>query len=141
MNNLGKRLSCALLFAAALLSVAVAQNHFTQLTSDVVIANKELADELRSLSWQQASGTWVPDNAQVLQGLKRLHNREGADEIAASAIGGIDMGPSIRVISLSRYQVFGLVFGDRRQILYDASPKRLSSESAGDDPWLKQTLS
>ena len=141
MINLRKRELLILFIAAMASTSAFGQKRFTQLNSDVAIANKELADELRSLTWQQADGTWVPDDSDVLRGLARLHTKEGAEEIATSGIARADMGPSLELISLSRYQVFGLVFGDRKRILFDASPKNLDAVRLEDDLWLKQTIS
>jgi hypothetical protein len=131
----------ALLISVIVATSVFAQKEFTQISPDVVIGSKELADELRTLSWQQAHDTWVPSEAQVLEGLNHLHTKEGIAEIATSAIAGIVMTPSLRFISVSRYQVFGLVFKDRMQILYDASPQKSSSENNENDSWLKQTLS
>ena len=102
---------------------AWAQKEFKQVTPDVIVANKEMADEVRALSCKEADGTWVPTNDQVRIGFDRLRSEQGAAEIMATAPTWLDMSPSLQRISLSRYQVFGLVFGGRNQILYHASPK------------------
>lgn len=141
MNNSHNSLSAALICLMVMAGVAYAQKEFTLLEPDVVVANKELANQLRALTWRKAEDTWVPTNAQVLEGLERLRTEGGAAEILASAIGGVDMGPSLRLVSDSRYQVFGLVFDNRKQILYDASPKNAALEEPGSDRWLKEIIS
>jgi hypothetical protein len=122
-------------------AVASDQKDFTIVASNVVVANKELAEELRTRSFRKADDSWVPTNAQVLEGFDRLRTKEGADEILASAIGGIDMSPSLQLVSVSRYQAFGLVFDNRKQILYDASPTDSALEVSERDLWLKQIVS
>jgi hypothetical protein len=141
MDNLSRQSLSALVFLMATVGVVCAQKEFTLLTPEVVVASKELADELRSLSCPEANDTWVPTNSQVLEGFGRLHTKEGTAEIVASAIGGIDMGPSLKLVSLSRYQVFGLILDNRKQILYDASPKPPALENSETDRWLKQIIS
>jgi hypothetical protein len=141
MGTLIKQIFSALAFLMVTAGVVCAQKEFTLVTPEVAVASKDLADELRSLSWPEASDAWVPTNSQVLEGFGRLQTKEGSAEIVASAIGGIDMAPSLKLVSLSRYQVFGLVFGNRKQILYDASPKPPALESSETDRWLKQIRS
>ena len=113
-----------------------AQKEFTQVTPDVIVANKEMADEVRALSCKEAEGTWIPTNDQVLIGFDRLRSEQGAAEIRATAPRWLDMSASLQRISLSRYQVFGLMFGGRKQILYHASPKDDTTKI----DWLKQAI-
>jgi len=141
MDNLSRQSFLALLLLLATAGVVCAQKEFTVVAPEVVLASKELADELKSLSLPEANDTWVPNNSQVLGGFDRLNTKEGSAEIVASAIGGIDMSPSLQRISLSRYQVFGLIFDSRKQILYDASPKPTALEVSETDRWLKQIIS
>jgi hypothetical protein len=111
-----------------------AQKEFTQVTPDVIVANKEMADEVRALSCKEADGTWVPTSDQVRIGFNHLRSEVGAAEIKATAPRWLDMSPSLQRISLSRYQVFGLIVGGRKQILYHASPKDTKID------WLKQAI-
>ena len=136
-----KRLCSILVLLLALQGVVCAQKQFTMIKPEVVVANKELADELRKLTWQKADDTWVPTDAQVLNALERLKTPEGAAEVVASAIPGVDMRPSVRLVSTSKYQVFGLVLNHRNHILYDASPQNSPLEGLGSDLWLKQIIS
>src|ERR1700750_1603190 len=118
MNNKRTQLGFALAFHIGLTTTTLAEKQFTLIGPNVVVANIEMADELRSYSWRRADGCWAPDASDVLRGLTRLQPKAGADEIMASAVAKIDMSPSLRVLAESRYQVFGLVVSGRKQILF-----------------------
>jgi hypothetical protein len=133
-NNFRRPLCSALVCLLSMTGIASAQKEFTQVTPDMIVASKEMADEVRALSCKEADGTWVPTSDQVRIGFNYLRSEVGAAEIKATAPRWLDMSPSLRLISTSRYQVFGLILGGRNQILYHASPKDAKID------WLKQAI-
>lgn len=134
MKALQRSLPLALVCLLVMPKDISAQKEFTQVTPDVIVANKEMADEVRALSCKEADGTWVPTDDQVRSGFDHLRSEVGAAEIKATSPRWLDMTRSLQRMSLSRYQVFGLIFGGQKQILYYASPKDAKID------WLKQAI-
>ncbi len=108
---------------ACVAALAAAHAAFILIDTNIVLANEAMSEQLRSLNRRDADGVWMPAKSDVVAGFARLCSKEGPVEIFGIADPAANMSVSLARIPQSRFQVFGLVFGQHRQILFQASPK------------------
>lgn len=118
-----------------------ADAQFTLVAPNVVLASDTKSAELKSLTWKNAQGTWAPTEADVLIALTHLNSEQAVKEILACAEPNAKINESVKRIESSRYQVFGLVIGDHRKLLFDASPVQSSLDRFLPDLWRKEVVS
>jgi hypothetical protein len=118
-----------------------AEKQFTSIAPDVVLANDEMATELRSLTWKKAEKIWTPTTADALSVVNHLRSAQGAEEVLSCAGPETKMDASLKRIPSSRYQVFGLVITGRRQLLVEASPIKSNFDRYLPELWLKEIVS
>ena len=136
-------LQTVFLVVSALLSTNAlsAEVRFVVIAPNVVLANHEMASELIALTWKKAENVWTPSPSVALSAIVLLESPQGEKELLSCGGPAIDMSACLKLIKLSRYQVFGLVIGGRKQILLEASPINPSYDRYLPDLWLTRIVS
>ncbi len=136
-------LQTVLFVGSALLRINAlgAEAQFVLIAPNVVLANDKMASEVIALTWKKAENVWTPSSSVALSAIALLESPQGEKEILSCGGREIDMSACIKLTRLSRYQVFGLVIGGRKQILLEASPIDPSYDRYLPDLWLTRIVS
>jgi hypothetical protein len=108
-----------------------------EITPSIAVADQILTAEIKDSLNNSAGGAWTPSPEDVLSAFAELASERGQRDIAAKALGGSDMALPLKRLKTSRYQVFGLLIGKHKYLLFDATPL----QSDVPELWLKDCIS
>jgi len=118
--------------------VVYGRDGLSEVTPTIAVADEHFTESIRASVISTASGSWSPNREQVLAAVSLIKSDRGQRDIVAKALLiGWDMGPSLKRITDSRFQVFGLVTAEGKHLLIDATPL----ESDAPELWLTDCIS